>query len=154
MTDPSTEQRTEAEGQPESQGEPGFHPYHHPAAGWGAAKSVSKFLIRERDPFDGLRAIMKMNHEDGGFDCPGCAWPDDMKGLKLDICENGIKHVTWEMTKNRCGPEFFAQHTVSELATWSDFALEDQGRVTEPMVYDAEADRYLPISWRDAFDLV
>jgi molybdopterin-dependent oxidoreductase alpha subunit len=154
MTDRSTEQRTEAEDQPESQGEPGFHPYHHPAAGWGAAKSVTKFLIREREPFDGPRAIMKMNHENGGFDCPGCAWPDDMKGLKLDICENGIKHVTWEMTKKRCGPEFFAQHTVSELATWSDFALEDQGRVTEPMVYDAEADRYLPISWRDAFDLV
>jgi hypothetical protein len=35
-----------------------------------------------------------MNHEDGGFDCPGCAWPDDLKGLRMDICENGIKHVT------------------------------------------------------------
>lgn len=150
MTDRGTEQRTDAEGHDQ----PEFHPYHHPAAGWGAAKSVTKFLIREREPIDGPRAIMKMNHEDGGFDCPGCAWPDDMKGLKLDICENGIKHVTWEMTHKRCGPEFFAQHTVSELATWSDFALEDQGRLTEPMVYNAETDHYEPISWRDAFDLV
>ncbi|BBX31706.1 putative oxidoreductase [Mycolicibacterium mageritense DSM 44476 = CIP 104973] len=145
MTDRSTEQHTEYE--------PEFHPYHHPAAGWGAAKSVTKFLIREREPIDGPRAIMKMNHEDGGFDCPGCAWPDDMKGLKLDICENGIKHVTWEMTHKRVGPDFFAQHTVSELATWSDFALEDQGRLTEPMVYNAETDHYEPISWADAFAL-
>ncbi|GAB5901077.1 MULTISPECIES: FdhF/YdeP family oxidoreductase [Mycolicibacterium] len=145
MTDRSTEQHTEDE--------PEFHPYHHPAAGWGAAKSVTKFLIREREPIDGPRAIMKMNHEDGGFDCPGCAWPDDMKGLKLDICENGIKHVTWEMTHKRVGPDFFAQHTVSELATWSDFALEDQGRLTEPMVYNAETDHYEPISWADAFSL-
>jgi molybdopterin-dependent oxidoreductase alpha subunit len=150
MTDRSTDQRTDAEGHEE----PEFHPYHHPAAGWGAAKSVTKFLIREREPIDGPRAIMKMNHEDGGFDCPGCAWPDDMKGLKLDICENGIKHVAWEMTRKRVGPEFFARHTVSDLATWSDFALEDQGRLTEPMVYNAETDHYEPISWADAFGLV
>lgn len=150
MTDRGTEQRTDAEGHDQ----PEFHPYHHPAAGWGAAKSVTEFLIREREPIDGPRAIMKMNHEDGGFDCPGCAWPDDMKGLKLDICENGIKHVTWEMTHKRCGPEFFARHTVSELATWSDFALEDQGRLTEPMMYNSATDHYEPISWRDAFEVV
>lgn len=135
---------------------PEFHPYHHPAAGWGAAVSVTKFLAREREPFDGPpRAIMKMNHENGGFDCPpGCAWPDDLKGLKLDICENGIKHVTWEMTRKRCGPEFFAAHTVSELAGWSDFALEDQGRLTEPMVYNPDTDHYEPIGWAEAFALV
>ncbi|MFB7755071.1 FdhF/YdeP family oxidoreductase, partial [Streptomyces sp. NPDC056121] len=99
-------------------------------------------------------AIMKMNHENTGFDCPGCAWPDDTKGLKLDICENGIKHVTWEMTRKRVGPEFFAAHTVTELFEWSDFQLEDQGRLTEPMVYDPDTDRYAPISWKDAFELV
>ena len=70
-----------------------------------------------------------MNHEDKGFDCPGCAWPDDPKGLHLDICENGIKHVTWEMTRKQVGAEFFAAHTVTELERWSDFALEDQGRL-------------------------
>lgn len=103
---------------------------------------------------DGPRAVMKMNHENSGFDCPGCAWPDDTKGLKLDICENGIKHVTWEMTGKRVGREFFAEHTVSELFGWSDFALEDQGRLTEPMAYNPETDRYVPISWKDAFEVV
>ncbi|BAU81591.1 formate dehydrogenase protein [Streptomyces laurentii] len=103
---------------------------------------------------DGPRAIMKMNHENSGFDCPGCAWPDDTKGLRLDICENGIKHVTWEMTGKRVGRDFFAAHSVTELAEWSDFALEDQGRLTEPMVYDPDADHYVPISWKNAFELV
>ncbi|NEE46312.1 hypothetical protein G3M55_17025, partial [Streptomyces sp. SID8455] len=56
---------------PAPEGEPRFRPYHHPAAGWGAAESVTRFLARERSPVDGPRAIMKMNHEDGGFDCPG-----------------------------------------------------------------------------------
>ncbi len=95
-----------------------------------------------------------MNHENGGFDCPGCAWPDDTKGLHLDICENGIKHVTWEMTRKRVDRDFFDGHTVSELSGWTDFALEDQGRLTEPMVYDGGSDRYVPISWPDAFELV
>lgn len=139
---------------PDRRGEPDVHPYHHPAAGWGAAKSVSRVLARERALVEGPRAIMRMNHENGGFDCPGCAWPDDTKGLHLDICENGIKHVTWEMTHKRVGREFFAAHAVTELSGWSDYALEDQGRLTEPMVYDPESDHYVPIGWHDAFEMV
>ncbi|CAM3889420.1 FdhF/YdeP family oxidoreductase [Smaragdicoccus niigatensis] len=129
-------------------------PYHHSAAGWGAATSVTKFLVRERELLLGSRAVFKMNHENGGFDCPGCAWPDDMKGLHLDICENGIKHVTWEMTHKRVGREFFARHSVTELAGWSEFDLENQGRLTEPMVYNRDTDHYEPISWEAAFTLV
>lgn len=128
--------------------------YHHPSAGWGATRSVARVMMRAREPVAGPRALLKMNHEDGGFDCPGCAWPDDTKGLHLDICENGIKHVSWELTRKRVGPDFFAAHTVSELAGWSDYALEEAGRLSEPMSYDAAADRYVPISWEDAFALV
>src|SRR3954466_7220412 len=129
--------------------------YHHPSAGWGAARSAGRVVVKAREPIEAPRALLKMNHEDGGFDCPGCAWPDDLKGgLRLDICENGIKHVTWELTRKRVDRDFFAAYTVTELAGWSDFALEDAGRLTEPMVYDAASDRYVPISWDDAFALV
>ncbi|WP_303246529.1 FdhF/YdeP family oxidoreductase [Streptomyces sp. NA04227] len=139
---------------PAAQKGPEFRPYHHPAAGWGAANSVTRFLVREGALVDGPRAIMRMNHENTGFDCPGCAWPDDTKGLHLDICENGIKHVTWEMTRKRVGREFFAAHSVTELSGWSDHDLENQGRLTEPMVYDPGSDHYVPISWKEAFALV
>ncbi|MFE3127981.1 FdhF/YdeP family oxidoreductase [Streptomyces hydrogenans] len=140
---------------PVPDGEPEVRPYHHPAAGWGAAKSVTRFMLREGAlPVDGPRAIMKMNHERTGFDCPGCAWPDGTKGLHLDICENGIKHVTWEMTRKRVGREFFAAHTVTEPAGWTDHALENEGRLTEPVVYDPDTDHYVPIAWKDAFELV
>ncbi|WP_181698672.1 FdhF/YdeP family oxidoreductase [Nocardia sp. GTS18] len=133
---------------------PEFKPYHHPAAGWGAAKAVTEFMIgQEKEPLLGTRAIMKMNHENGGFDCPGCAWPDSIKGIHLDICENGIKHVTWEMTHKRVTREFFAEHSVAELSTWSEHDLENQGRLTEPMRYDPVTDHYVPISWADAFEM-
>jgi anaerobic selenocysteine-containing dehydrogenase len=78
---------------------------------------------------------------------------DDTKVLRLDICENGINHVTWEMTCLRVDGDVFAAYTVSELSEWSAFALEDQGRLTEPMVY-AASDRCAPVSWADAFELV
>jgi molybdopterin-dependent oxidoreductase alpha subunit len=139
---------------PNAGGEFSQEDYHHPSAGWGAARSVGKVVVQSRELIAGTRAIQRMNHENGGFDCPGCAWPDDRKGLHLDICENGIKHVTWEMTRKRVDQEFFARHTVTELSGWTDFALEDAGRLTEPLVYDAASDKYVPISWPQAFELV
>ncbi|MGB3886050.1 FdhF/YdeP family oxidoreductase [Gordonia sp. (in: high G+C Gram-positive bacteria)] len=127
-------------------------PYRHAAASWGAAKSVGSILFQQRELIRGARSMFVMNHPTG-YDCPGCAWPDDKK-LTLDFCENGVKHVTWEMTPKRVKREFFAQHTVSELADWTDFELENEGRLTEPMAYDEQSDRYVPISWDDAFTLV
>jgi molybdopterin-dependent oxidoreductase alpha subunit len=130
------------------------HEYNHPAAGWGAARSVGRVLKRAGEPLEGFRALFVMNHEDGGFDCPGCAWPDDPSGLRLDICENGVKHATWELARATADREFFAAHTVSELAGWSDYDLEAVGRLAEPMSYDPASDKYVPISWEDAFALV
>jgi molybdopterin-dependent oxidoreductase alpha subunit len=130
------------------------HEYHHPAAGWGAARSVGKVIERAGETREGVRALFVMNQEDGGFDCPGCAWPDDPTGLRLDICENGVKHATWELAPAKAGREFFAAHTVSELAGWSDYDLEAVGRLAEPMSYDPASDTYVPISWEDAFALV
>jgi molybdopterin-dependent oxidoreductase alpha subunit len=130
------------------------HEYHHPAAGWGAARSVGHVLERAAEPVQGIRALVVMNQEDGGFDCPGCAWPDDPSGLRLDICENGVKHVTWELAPAKADREFFATHPVGELAGWSDHDLEAIGRLAEPMTYDAAIDRYVPISWDEAFAMV
>jgi molybdopterin-dependent oxidoreductase alpha subunit len=130
------------------------HDYHHPAAGWGAARSVAAVMAKAGEPVEGFRALFRMNHENGGFDCPGCAWPDDPSGLRLDICENGVKHVTWELTRKQVDREFFRAHTVSELDGWSDYDLEAAGRLAEPMAYDAASDRYVPISWEEALELV
>jgi len=139
---------------PAQDGDYSRHEYHHPAAGWGAARSVGHVLEERGAPVEGVRALFVMNKEDGGFDCPGCAWPDDPSGLRLDICEEGVKHVNWELAPKRADREFFAAHTVSELDGWSDYDLEDAGRLCEPMRYDAASDRYMPVSWEDAFELV
>ncbi len=51
-------------------------------------------------------------------------------------------------------PEYFAGHTVSWLSEQSDFFLEDLGRLTDPVRYDAATDKYVPVSWDDAFKLI
>jgi hypothetical protein len=116
--------------------------------------SIGLVLLKQHELVDTTRVVFKMNHEDGGFDRPGCARPDDRHGLSMDICENGIKHATWDLTKKKADPDFFAAHTVAELSTWSDFALEDVGRLTDPRRYDSASDKYVPVSWDYAFVLV
>jgi molybdopterin-dependent oxidoreductase alpha subunit len=129
---------------------PGIRRYTPPAGGWGALRATAKALREQMDVAEGSRLLLQTNKPDG-FDCPGCAWPDDNPTSTFQFCENGAKAVTWEATKKRVTPEFFAAHTVSELSRWSDHELENAGRLSHPMAYDRASDTYRPIAWEDAF---
>jgi len=129
---------------------PGVRPYNHPAGGWGALRSTARAVREQMDFVEGSKLLLRTNKPDG-FDCPGCAWPDKEHTSTFQFCENGAKAVTWEATKKRATPDLFAAHTVTELAGWSDHALEDTGRLTQPMAYDPASDTYRPIAWDDAF---
>jgi molybdopterin-dependent oxidoreductase alpha subunit len=130
-----------------------IEPYRHPAAGWGALKYVAVNLFKEKVAGGNYRALLKQNQPDG-FDCPGCAWPDRQHASTFEFCENGVKAVAAESTTKRVPPAFFEQHTVTALMAHSDFELEQHGRLTDPMVYDARTDKYRPIAWNDAFQLI
>jgi molybdopterin-dependent oxidoreductase alpha subunit len=127
----------------------GVGDYKGAAAGWGALKAVADAVRGQMAVVKETRGLLSMN-QPHGFDCPGCAWPDPKHTSSFEFCENGVKAVTWEATAKRTTPAFFAAHTVSELWNWSDFDLENEGRLTHPMVYDHASDRYVPISWEDA----
>jgi molybdopterin-dependent oxidoreductase alpha subunit len=94
-----------------------------------------------------------MNQPDG-FDCPGCAWPDPKHASSFEFCGNGAKAVAFELTKRRVTREFFGTHSIRELEQQSDYWLEEQGRLTEPMLYDPATDHYVPIEWDNAFALI
>jgi formate dehydrogenase major subunit len=132
---------------------PDIHPYNKPAGGWGALKATIDVLLQQGIAVKGGQTLFKMN-QPAGFDCPGCAWPDPSGSFPLKFCENGAKAMAWEATSNRVTSDFFAQHTVSWLAEQSDYWLEEQGRLTHPMVYDEASDKYVPIEWGDAFALI
>ncbi|MEY4766352.1 MAG: hypothetical protein RI907_3025 [Pseudomonadota bacterium] len=124
--------------------------YKGPAGGWGALRSVARQLLQHRIAAKGARTLLSANQPDG-FDCPGCAWPDRQHTSSFEFCENGVKAVAAEATADRATPEVIARHTVSELRTWSDFDLEAMGRLTEPLVYRPDLDRYEAIGWDEAF---
>lgn len=132
---------------------PRYKPYNQPAGGWGAAGATAKVLLQQSVIGKGSKALLAMN-QPGGFKCPSCAFPDADERKKLEFCENGAKALAWEATQFRAGRELFAQHTVTELMAQSDYWLEMQGRLTEPMRYDATTDHYVPCSWDEAFALV
>lgn len=95
--------------------------------------------------------LLLRTNQPAGFDCPGCAWPDKAQHSTFQFCENGAKAVTWEATSKRVTPEFFARHTVTELLARSDYELENEARLTHPLVYDATTDKFRAIEWDDAF---
>ncbi len=92
------------------------------------------------------KTVLAMNQKDG-FDCPSCAWPDPNHRKAFEFCENGAKAVTWEATPVVIAPEFWAEHSVSELRSRSEYWLGMQGRLTEPVHKPAGEDHYKPVSW-------
>lgn len=127
-------------------------PYQAAAGGWGSLEATTRFVIDSKHALKNLRNLLRMNKAKG-FDCPGCAWGDDNKST-FSFCENGAKAVTWEATRRFIDNEFFAQHSVSKLYQQSDYFLEYQGRLTEPLSYNSETDHYEPISWASALRMI
>jgi molybdopterin-dependent oxidoreductase alpha subunit len=68
-----------------------------------------------------------------------------------EFCEEGAKATAWEITSKRLTPEFFQAHTLAELRTWHDHDLEEGGRLTAPMRWDASLDKYVEVGWDEAF---
>jgi molybdopterin-dependent oxidoreductase alpha subunit len=129
----------------------GIRDYDAPAGGWGATKALAQTLKRQQIVVQGVRTLLKAN-QPGGFDCPGCAWPDPKHTSSFEFCENGAKAVTWESTAKRVGPSFFASHSASALWAQTDHWLESQGRVTHPLRYNPETDHFETVAWEDAFE--
>nr|WP_232096649.1 FdhF/YdeP family oxidoreductase [Serratia ureilytica] len=132
---------------------PGVHPYDGPAGGWGALKATAIAVRAQMDTLEAPVTLMRTNQPDG-FDCPGCAWPDKEHRSTFQFCENGAKAVTWEATSKRVTAEFLAQNTVTSLLRKTDYELEDYGRLTTPLFYDAGTDTLRPLAWDEAFQRI
>ena len=122
------------------------------AAGLPAIMESFKQVIGEAGLVRGLKALNHLNKKQG-FDCPSCAWPDpdDERSSLGEYCENGAKAIAEEATQKKLTPDFFAQHSVHELAGLTDYEIGRKGRIAQPMYLPAEATHYQPISWDDAF---
>src|SRR5436309_1529383 len=129
-------------------------PISKSAGGMTAAITAAKYAFKEMGVVRGTRTLLQLNQKDG-IDCPGCAWPEpDAERSHFEFCEEGAKHVADEATYRRVTPEFFAKWSVSELSQRSDLWLNQQGRITHPMILPEGSDHYEDIYWLDAFALI
>ncbi len=124
------------------------------AAGLRAVLVSAQRGLKQMGAVRTLRTWRQLNQRDG-FDCPGCAWPEDQGGRKLaEFCENGAKAVAEEATRQVVTEAFFARHSVAALAGKPEHWLSQQGRLTQPMVLRAGDRHYRPIAWDDAYALI
>jgi molybdopterin-dependent oxidoreductase alpha subunit len=124
--------------------------YEGSSGGWGSVEGILKTIGAAKPDPGVLETLMRQNKPHGHM-CASCAWTKPAKPHAFEFCENGAKATMWDLTRDRCGPDFFAQHSVSELKSWSDYDLEKTGRLTHPVRFDTVSDRYVPCSWEEAF---
>ncbi|WP_338778129.1 FdhF/YdeP family oxidoreductase [Streptomyces sp. DG1A-41] len=125
------------------------------ATGVPAVTHALRYSLSQTSPRRTMLTLLTINQVEG-VDCPGCAWPEPEPGKRHmnEYCENGAKHINDEATSRRVRPEFFRQYTVEELGRKSDYWLNQQGRLTEPMVKRPGSDHYAPIGWEEALSLM
>ncbi|MFZ1701818.1 MAG: FdhF/YdeP family oxidoreductase [Pyrinomonadaceae bacterium] len=123
------------------------------SAGLKAVTNALKHVFGKMGAVRGTRGLLNLNQK-GGIDCQSCAWPDPDTRTINEFCENGAKALADEGTRKRIGREFFAEHTIRELSEKTDFWLNGQGRLTEPLILREGSEHYEPISWSDAFELI
>ncbi|KGQ20448.1 Oxidoreductase alpha (Molybdopterin) subunit [Lysobacter dokdonensis DS-58] len=126
------------------------HRPQSPAGGRGALRGTFRAWSRQGIPLKLVGSFLTANKV-GGFDCPGCAFPDKVGHPLVDSCEQGQKAIAWEMTRKSVGAEFFDGKTPAQLRALGDFDLEFQGRLTTPVLYDAAVGTYRAIDWDEAY---
>lgn len=125
------------------------------AVGLPAVTSTIGQIAKWMNPSDAVATMFKINQK-GGFDCPGCAWPDpdDERSALGEYCENGMKAIAEEATKKKIDSAFFEKYSIVELSNWSDYQIGKSGRLMEPMLLKEGATHYESISWEAAFQLI
>ena len=124
------------------------------SAGLKAVASATSAVLSKMGVIRGTRGLLNLN-QSGGIDCQSCAWPDPESHRTIaEFCENGAKALADEATTKRIGAEFFAKFSLAELSAKEDFWLNDQGRLTEPVVLREGSEHFVPISWDEAFNII
>ena len=101
-----------------------IHPPERWATGIPAIANTVNRTITKMGVVRTVKALSVINQL-GGFDCPGCGWPEPPPGERhqLEFCESGAKAVAEEATTARIDREFFTRYSIADLRARSDFWL-------------------------------
>ena len=125
------------------------------AAGIQAVVISASHVFSEMNVLRGLKALAALN-QNGGYDCPGCAWPDpDRERSSIaEYCENGAKAIAEEATSKKLTEDFFSKNSVLMLSQLSDYEIGKKGRLAQPLFLPEGGTHYEAISWDQAFEKI
>ncbi len=110
-----------------------------------------KQVLRSQKTRQNIKNLLRVNQTDG-FDCPVVLGVTTTTAPSSSVKRRQGSGLG--VDRQDGGDRVFAAHSVRQLATQSDYWLEYQGRLTEPMRYNPATDHYEPTSWDDAFALI
>ena len=123
------------------------------AAGIPAVISSAKHSLKKMGIKNTIKTLRMVNQQDG-FDCPGCAWPDPEHRSSFEFCENGAKAVADEAMQANVDERFFEKYSIKQLSQKSDYWLNSQGRIKQPMYLGPGQSNYTPISWEKSLNII
>ena len=123
------------------------------AGGLASLTETLPHAMASMGPARAWKTLRAVNQKDG-FDCMSCAWPDPPERKLAEFCENGAKAIGWEAEPLRIPVGFWAENTLASLERRPEYWLGQQGRLVEPVYKAAGADRYVPIGWDQAFEII
>ena len=123
------------------------------AAGIPAVISSAKDSLSKMGVAKTIKTLTMVNQKDG-FDCPGCAWPDPEHRSAFEFCENGAKAVADEAMKAKVDRNFFAKYSIDDLLNKSDYWLNKQGRISQPMYKKSGSSHYSALSWEESISKI
>lgn len=123
------------------------------ATGWQAIAMSLKRTVSAEGAVGALKTLAKINQV-GGFDCPGCAWPERADRNRAEFCESGANAIAEETTRAHADAKFFATHSLEVLERADDYWLGRQGRLVEPMLRRPGSTHFEPISYEEGYDLI
>lgn len=86
------------------------------AAGVPAVANALRYAVSQAGVRRSALTLLDLNQREG-IDRPGCAWPEPAQRHRNEYCENGARHVADEATTRRVTRSFFAEQSISGIAT-------------------------------------
>ena len=118
------------------------------AAGIPAIWNTMLYGIGKMGPIRSSEVFLKINHVTG-FDCQSCAWPTPTKsGKSSNFAKTAPKQSPMSRPRSVSRRNFSPSHSIADLAGQSDYWLNQQGRLTSPIVQQSQRDALPPIRGR------
>ncbi len=134
---------------------PKVKPPKKSAAGVPAVMHALEYSLEQTSLVRTAINLLNIN-QTNGIDCPGCAWPEPEPGSGTRTSTARTAPNTSTTRRPRAGSRQSSSASTPS-PSWRRSPtcwLNQQGRLTEPMVKRPGSDHYEPISWDDALDLI